>query len=974
MDTPRDEIQRPSYALPTNLIIPGLLNKDWRDYQKEIISDCWEAFNTGHTRIYYKLTVAGGKTITSAAIAHNFLREGLPVLWLAHNMKLLKQAEDEFKKFGWIPLQEQGNNDARFKFVRGDSRLVVGSVASLRGDRLKRWERDAFALIVYDECDLSLAPKNVDIINHFNAARLLGMTGTDDRGDGKNLGSLYQKRILSLNLKEATEKEMTVPTLRNKISVDPHIDLRNLKLRAGDFDEGELGVIVKEQSEYICSAISQDRENGSGIGNRPSLVFCPDIQSAEVIAENLNKFGISARALHSKMSDADRRAGEDDFVAGKYQVLVNALAYTVGTDFPFVSCIVLLRPTRVRRLLEQMVGRGVRLPDKNPLSTGKQDCLVIDFPWIVDDVHKLVHLTELFDDGSPNFETLQRAKELMEQGVSNPLDAHNTAIQEEQKRFKYLQFQRQNVTVTSFLSDPLNITRLFDDEVVNGSKEEELADPIDEEMVQVLHSHLEELKVPSPEKLTYTQGLHLYRILESRKQRHLCDPEQALELLKLGGDPEVINKMMARDAKVILKYCRPFQQVKEAISEISANWELLIYRELKREWDEKLAEYKKGHLREPANDVLTKILYYATDDATVSLDKRYQKTLMQLGMKELAKKRNIARISQLQQDEFIAFFHQHPEYKTNKERRLKIDEICDEYYDEIYDEYYEIYDEIYNFQTREPQQNFFELFDLLFLYRVNKEEIAKELQEVLNDIQEIEKSCLNHFKSHTFDKMVDLLNAHGITTEIAIHDLAGPEGIHKEEWALFIEKIESWKLESRHAEHLQRKLQFVNDQSRIAIIETKLGIFSTLRNLYEYERETSLKSDIDPNLDYKTAQQRLKNLERWQQKHEEYKLELINLTEWRKLDENDQQIPLPNQLKPYLLRIEMTAVELWDVEWEERTDDFSQEHFKKPLQELNREEQRLLLEKLEELPRESFLSKFSPHISIKDLIKDYTHG
>lgn len=576
--------------LPSQLIIPDIPGKEWRNYQTKIIHDCWQAFQEDHTKFYYKLTVAGGKTLTSAAIADNFLREGLPVLWLAHNKKLLAQADEAFKTLGWFGLHEQGNKDAREGFIRGDSKLVIGSVASLRNERLHKWPSDSFALIAYDECDYSLAPKNVELIQHFSSARLLGMTGTDDRGDGKNLGALFEKRILSLNVKEATERQMAVPTRCDKIRLSHEIDLRNLKKRKGDFDEHELAEIIKQESELICSAIATDRNNEDSLGNRPAMAFCPDIASSEIIAENLTKFGISARALHSKLSTKEREEGERDFVAGKFQVLVNAIAYTVGTDFPFVSCIILLRPTQVRRLLEQMVGRGIRLPDNNPLSVGKEDCLVIDFPWIVGTAHSLVHVSEIYNDGSLSMANTERVREIMdeekcthEQALEKLKEEEALHKKEQENLRKLLSFQRQSVDVTHFIHDPLEILKLLSETVLLNLQDGNETAPQHEALATADQiESLQKYKIPKPERLNEEQAEFLLFSLNYRKKFKLCSPQQIQELLKFGGDPERILQISSQEAKDIIKRHQPFEQLKEANSALIDHFRRLLFKRLEK--------------------------------------------------------------------------------------------------------------------------------------------------------------------------------------------------------------------------------------------------------------------------------------------------------------------------------------------------------------------------------------------------------
>ena len=51
---------------------------------------------------------------------------------------------------------------------------------------------------------------------------------------------------------------------------------------------------------------------------------------------------------------------------------------TEGWDCPAVDCIVILRPTKVRSLYQQMVGRGMRL------YPGKDELILLDFLWMTE--------------------------------------------------------------------------------------------------------------------------------------------------------------------------------------------------------------------------------------------------------------------------------------------------------------------------------------------------------------------------------------------------------------------------------------------------------------------------------------------------------------------------------------------------------------------------------------------------------------
>ncbi|WP_303220174.1 helicase-related protein, partial [Enterococcus asini] len=84
----------------------------------------------------------------------------------------------------------------------------------------------------------------------------------------------------------------------------------------------------------------------------------------------------------------DRAEILEDFENDKYNVLCNSMLLTEGWDSPAVDCIVVLRPTKVRSLYSQMVGRGTRLHE------GKTELLLLDFLWHTER-HELCHPAHL---------------------------------------------------------------------------------------------------------------------------------------------------------------------------------------------------------------------------------------------------------------------------------------------------------------------------------------------------------------------------------------------------------------------------------------------------------------------------------------------------------------------------------------------------------------------------------------------------
>ena len=100
------------------------------------------------------------------------------------------------------------------------------------------------------------------------------------------------------------------------------------------------------------------------------------------------------------------------FDRGDYNVLCNSMLLTEGWDCPSVDCVIVLRPTKVRSLYSQMVGRGTRLCE------GKDHLLLLDFLWHTER-HELCHPADLICEKK---EVAQKMTENLEQAAGTLVD------------------------------------------------------------------------------------------------------------------------------------------------------------------------------------------------------------------------------------------------------------------------------------------------------------------------------------------------------------------------------------------------------------------------------------------------------------------------------------------------------------------------------------------------------------------------
>ena len=104
-----------------------------------------------------------------------------------------------------------------------------------------------------------------------------------------------------------------------------------------------------------------------------ALGFCVSIDHAEFMADRFNEAGIPARAVTSRTSTEDRRAGLTALRRREVNILFTVDLFNEGVDIPEMDTVLFLRPTESATVFLQQLGRGLRLADDKPCLT------VLDF-------------------------------------------------------------------------------------------------------------------------------------------------------------------------------------------------------------------------------------------------------------------------------------------------------------------------------------------------------------------------------------------------------------------------------------------------------------------------------------------------------------------------------------------------------------------------------------------------------------------
>lgn len=352
------------------------MGQELRPYQQQARDRIHAEWDAGHTRTLLVLPTGTGKTIVFASVAADQVRAGDRVLILAHRGELLEQAADKLQRStGLVSAVEKAESTCLDSWFR----VVVGSVQTLqRTARLERFPQDYFGTIIIDEAHHAITDGYRRILDYFSGAKVLGVTATPDRGDMRNLGEVFDSLAFEYKLTDAIKEGYLCKIMAQTIPLQ--LDITSVTMSGGDYAVGDLGTALDPYLEQIAAEMARRCKS------LKTVVFLPLIKTSQKFRDLLNTYGFRAAEVNGQSED--RRQVLADFDAGKYNVLCNSMLLTEGWDCPSVDCVVVLRPTKVRSLYSQMVGRGTRL------SPGKTDLLLLDFLWMTDK-HELCRPADL---------------------------------------------------------------------------------------------------------------------------------------------------------------------------------------------------------------------------------------------------------------------------------------------------------------------------------------------------------------------------------------------------------------------------------------------------------------------------------------------------------------------------------------------------------------------------------------------------
>lgn len=322
--------------------------------KQERLADSIRVAFRRNSRVLAVAHTAFGKTVLFSYIVCKAEEKGNRILILAHRQELISQISGALRKFGVRHgiIAPQYTPDYSAK-------VQVASIGTMnaRFQKIPDQTKD-FDLVILDESHHLLASNTFGkVYDLLGSPRLLGVTATPERADGKGLGEgqggVFQEMVLGPSVRESIDdgylSDFVVYAPLNRI------DVSDIKTKMGDYDRKELAERV-DRPTITGDAV---KEYARICPTYPTVVFCVSIEHCHHVAAEFQSAGFDFRVIDGSMDDTTRK----NLISGlgtTHLGLVSCDIISEGTDVPSIACAIFLRPTKSTGLYIQQAGRAIR--------------------------------------------------------------------------------------------------------------------------------------------------------------------------------------------------------------------------------------------------------------------------------------------------------------------------------------------------------------------------------------------------------------------------------------------------------------------------------------------------------------------------------------------------------------------------------------------------------------------------------------
>jgi DNA repair protein RadD len=327
-----------------------------RPYQSRAIQALRDHYRRGKLRILLVAPTGAGKTVIIASIIRT---SSVPVLFLAHRMELIDQCVEELRKVSITNVGVIRGNDKR---ENPSATVQVASISTLT-----RRNKPPAGIVIIDEAHRAMSDSYLNLIREFYPDSIvLGFSASPVRIDNRPLGNLFDAiEVVTTYEQLIKEGFLVAPWCYGA----PEIDLSQIKITGSDFDEDQLGDLMKRPDlvgnmvDHWLKLANRYRTKDGGIKIGPyrrTFIFAVSIAHSLEIHSRFRAAGVRIEHLDGETPEKRRRSILAALGNGELDAITNVGVLLEGVDIPSAKCVVHGRPTHSLTLWRQSVGRIFR--------------------------------------------------------------------------------------------------------------------------------------------------------------------------------------------------------------------------------------------------------------------------------------------------------------------------------------------------------------------------------------------------------------------------------------------------------------------------------------------------------------------------------------------------------------------------------------------------------------------------------------
>lgn len=322
-----------------------------RDYQAEVVQ---KVLQSDKKEIIIELPTGAGKSVIISELAKRYQSQ-YPVVVLTETSALIDQLDNHLSKAGFAP------NIIKAKKHRSKSNNVYLIMEqSFHSEKRRLFKNLKRCVLIRDEIHKGKEGKRFkEIVQFLEPQKIIGLSATPYDEKGKYCGGSNSELIVGATALDLIAKGYLCKPKYHVVK-KYKIDESQLQESGNDYNLEVTGELLSKE-EFLTGVVQLCKQ----IDLKHTMIVCSSINQCEATYEAIKQINPNGTTVHSKKSDEFNEKAISMFKKGELDYIISVSKLTTGFDAPITRNLIVLRPTKVKRLHYQILGRNVR--KYNPL-------------------------------------------------------------------------------------------------------------------------------------------------------------------------------------------------------------------------------------------------------------------------------------------------------------------------------------------------------------------------------------------------------------------------------------------------------------------------------------------------------------------------------------------------------------------------------------------------------------------------------